>query len=70
METYTGHKIRSNKKHGTNQRLLNVEVGMTIVLPLKYWAIVLFIMVAMISFILVGGARVVIETEAKVEILE
>ena len=49
------HKIRSNKKHGTDEpHLLNVEVEMTIVMPLKYWAIVLFVMVAMISLSLVA----------------
>ena len=56
MKTYihvNQHKIRANKKHGTNEltmsSLLNKVVEIHIVMPLKYWVIALFVMVVTIN---------------------
>ena len=54
MKTYihvNQHKIRANKKHGTNDlsSLLNKVVEIHIVMPLKYWVIALFVMVVTIN---------------------
>ena len=54
MKTYihvNQHKIRANKKHGTNgaSSLLNKVVEIHIVMPLKYWVIALFVMVVTIN---------------------
>ena len=49
------HKIRSNKKHGTNESSYTVKRGSrNDYCLLKYWAIVLFVMVVMISLSLVA----------------